>query len=162
MFGHKSDEWQTPQDLFNQLDNEFGHFDMDVAATPNNSKCIFFCSKDMANRKDGLKSKWMIKNWCNPPYSMQKEFVIKALEEQKMGCLTVMLLPARTDTKLFHEYIYNKPNIEIRFIKGRIKFISPDGSLLRGTKMNGSNDAAPFASMLVIIKGMEIKQNDKR
>ncbi len=152
MFSHKSDEWQTPQQFFNDLQEKYGYFDMDVAATPNNSKCTFFCSKDLADGKDGLTSNWMDNNFCNPPYSMQREFVIKALEEQKKGKQTVMLIPARTDTKLFHDFIYKKIGIEIIFIKGRVKFISPNGGLLRGTKMNGSNDASPFASMVVIFR----------
>lgn len=147
-FSHKSDEWETPQELFDNLNIEFGGFNMDVAANSTNAKCSFFCFKD--ERFDGLKQNWMKKNWCNPPYSLVKEFCLKATEEAKKGNLTVMLIPARTDTKFFHEYIYNKPNVEVRFLKGRLKFINPEGKLLRGTKMNGSNNCAPFPSMIVV------------
>lgn len=150
MFSKKSDEWGTPQDLYDSLNEELGPFDMDVAATAENSKCMYFASKD--THQNGLEADWMNKNWCNPPYSQVKEFAKKAQEEAAKGHMTVMLIPARTDTKFFHEYIYQKPNVEIRFLKGRIKFISPDGSLLRGTSMNGSNNAAPFPSMIVIFK----------
>ena len=147
-FQHKSDEWETPQELFNSLSAKFGPFKMDVAANVSNSKCDFFCGLD--THQDGLVASWMEKNWCNPPYSKIKEFCKKAQEEAQNGKKTVMLIPARTDTKFFHDYIYNKPNVEVLFLKGRIKFISPDGKLLRGTKMNGSNNAAPFPSMVVI------------
>ena len=68
--------------------------------------------------------------------------------------MTVMLIPARTDTRFFHNYIYNKPGIEIRFLKGRVKFINPVSPLLRGTKMNGSNNAAPFPSMVIIFRAL--------
>ena len=145
-FSHKSDEWETPQELFDSIEEEFGAFDFDVSATKENTKCNFFFSKE----DDALVKKWGRKNWCNPPYSRVKEFVLKAKNEQERGNLTVLLVPARTDTRFFHDYIYNKSNVETRFIKGRIKFVSPDGKLLRGSKMNGSNNAAPFPSMLVI------------
>lgn len=84
-----------------------------------------------------------------------KEFVEKALAEQKGGNLTVMLIPARTDTRFFHDYIYNKKNIEVRFLKGRVKFINPDIPLLRGTKTNGSSNAAPFPSMVVVFHPLQ-------
>lgn len=145
-FSRKTDEWQTPQHIFDELNDEF-YFRCDVAADSNNRKCEAFISKE----EDALGAfSWMNRNWCNPPYSKTKEFVSKAISEQKKGRLTVMLIPARTDTVLFHDYIYKKPGIEIRFVRGRIKFIHSDGELLRGTTMNGSNDAAPFPSMIVI------------
>lgn len=149
-FQHKSDEWETPQDLFDSLDAEFGPFDMDVAANAKNSKCSYFASKE----DDALTQDWMKTNWCNPPYSRVLEFVSKAQQETTKGNTTVMLIPARTDTRFFHDYIYQKPNVEVRFLKGRIKFVSPDGGLLRGTKMNGSNNAAPFPSMIVVFRVM--------
>lgn len=145
-FQHKSDEWETPLIIFKPLEEEFGPFDFDVAANKKNTKCSFFFSIE----DDALTTKWGRKNWCNPPYSRVLDFTLKAHNEQEKGNLTVMLVPARTDTRFFHDFIYNKPNVEIRFLKGRIKFISPDGLLLRGTKMNGSNNAAPFPSMVVI------------
>ena len=147
LFSHKSDEWETPLNVFEPLEKEFGDFDFDVSATKHNTKCNFFFSKE----EDSLSKKWGRKNWCNPPYSQVNDFAQKALNEQQRGNMTVMLIPARTDTRFFHDYIYNKPDVEIRFVKGRIKFISPDGSLLRGIKMNGSNNAAPFASMVVFL-----------
>lgn len=146
MFSHNSDEWQTPQDLFDSLNEEFGPLICDVAATKENNKCAYWIGME----EDALTVRWMSKNWCNPPYSKVKEFAAKAVEEQKNGKQTVMLIPARTDTRFFHDYIYEKPGVKVRFLKGRVKFINPEGPLLRGNKMNGSNDAAPFPSMVVI------------
>lgn len=143
-FSNKSDEWGTPQDLFDSLSNEFGGFDMDVAANAENAKCADFLSLD----KNALLYDWGKKNWCNPPYSLVKEFCRKALIEQEKGNLTVMLIPARTDGVFFHEYCYNRPNVEIRFLRGRLKFVTFDGSLLR----KGASNSAPFASMIVIFK----------
>ena len=147
-FSHKSDCWETPPELFSVYDREF-HFDCDVAADHENTKV-----KDnwIAEGSDALKCPWGGRNWCNPPYSKVLDFTKKATEEAQKGNLTVMLIPARTDTRFFHDYIYNKPNVEVRFLKGRVKFINPNGKLLRGTKMNGSNNAAPFPSMIVVFK----------
>lgn len=150
-FSRKTDEWETPLELFSILNEEFG-FRCDVAANDSNKKCSAYITME----EDALKASWMNVNWCNPPYSKVREFVAKAVEEQKKGKLTVMLIPARTDTRFFHEHIYNKPNIEVRFIKGRIKFIHPDGQLLRGSKMNGSNNAAPFPSMIVVFNPLSV------
>lgn len=144
-FSRKSDEWGTPQELFDSYNKEF-EFDCDVASTKENAKCNWFYTE----QDNSLEQVWGHRNWCNPPYSKVKEFAAKASEEQKKRKLTVMLIPARTDTRFFHDYCYEKKDVEIRFIKGRIKFVHPDGALLRGSKMNGSNNAAPFPSMLVI------------
>lgn len=82
-----------------------------------------------------------VRVFCNPPYGkVLKDWVKKSYEEsQKPNTLVVLLIPARTDTKYFHEYIYKKPNVEIRFLKGRLKF-------------GESKNSAPFPSMLVIFK----------
>lgn len=143
LFSHKSDEWGTPQDLFDTYNAEF-NFDMDVSANEENAKVPNFLSKD----KNALIHPWGKSNWCNPPYSLVKEFCRKAIAEQSNGNLTVMLVPARTDGKYFHDYCYNKPNVELRFLKGRLKFVSYDGSLIR----KGASNSAPFASMIVIFK----------
>ena len=95
-----SDLWETPQDFFDRLDTVF-HFDVDVCAVPENSKCKRFYTPE----QDGLKQEWTGVCWCNPPYSKVGEWVKKAYES---NALTVMLIPARTDTKWFHKYIYHK------------------------------------------------------
>lgn len=131
MFSSKTDMWATPQDFFDKLNEEFD-FNVDVCAIPENAKCEKFFSPEV----DGLKQEWKGVCWCNPPYGREiGKWVEKAYIASTWGATVVMLLPARTDTKWFHEYIYNKA--EIRFIKGRLKF-------------GNSKTAAPFPSMVVI------------
>ena len=136
MFSSKSDMWETPQDFFDKINKEF-HFSCDVCAIPENAKCEKFFSPEI----DGLKQEWAGCCWCNPPYGREiGKWVEKAYTASTLGATVVMLLPARTDTKWFHEYIYNKA--EIRFIKGRLKF-------------GNSKTAAPFPSMVVIFNNAE-------
>ena len=118
MFSSKTDLWETPKDLFDKLNKEF-HFALDVCATPENAKCEEFYTKE----QDGLKQPWKGTVWCNPPYGRQiGEWVRRAFLASVSGSTVVMLLPARTDTKWFHDYIYERNNVEIRFIRGRLKF----------------------------------------
>ena len=131
MFSSKTDLWETPKDLFDKLNNEF-HFALDVCATPENAKCEEFYTKE----QDGLKQPWKGTVWCNPPYGRQiGEWVRRGFFASQSGNTVVMLLPARTDTRWFHEYIYGKA--EIRFIRGRLKF-------------GGGKNSAPFPSMVVV------------
>ena len=135
MFSSKTDLWSTPQDLFDELDNEF-HFTLDVCADEYNHKCDNYYTKE----QDGLSQAWIGTVWCNPPYGRGiGQWVRRALFASVAGNTVVMLLPARTDTKWFHDYIYKRDNVEIRFIKGRLKF-------------GGSKNSAPFPSMIVIFK----------
>ena len=135
MFSSKSDNWATPQSFFDELNKEF-NFIIDVCADETNHKCEIYYNKVV----DGLTKEWTNDAvWCNPPYGRAiGEWVKKAYEDQKKySNVIVMLLPARTDTKWFHNYIYGKA--EIRFIKGRLKF-------------GNSNTPAPFPSMVVIYR----------
>lgn len=145
MFSSKSDEWATPQETFDALDLEFC-FEIDLAATPDNTKCGMWFTKEM----DALSRDWAAhadRGWLNPPYSrgLCAKFIAKAAAERRKGFLTVMLLPARTDTKAFHAHIYDaetwqaREGVEIRFLPGRLKF-------------GGCKDAAPFPSMVVIFR----------
>ena len=137
MFSSKSCMWETPQDFFDKLNDEF-HFSLDVCATPENAKCSNFFTEKV----DGLKQNWGGQGtiWCNPPYGRDvSKWVKKAYELSQEGGTAVMLLPARTDSRWFHEYIYNKA--EVRFVKGRLKF-------------GGSKNSAPFPSMVVIFRGV--------
>lgn len=111
MFSSKSDLWETPQDFFDELNREF-HFNLDVCALPESAKCASYFTPE----QDGLQKNWGGYNvWCNPPYGRRiGEWVKKAAES---GAPVVMLLPARTDTRWFHDYIYGKA--EIRFVRGR-------------------------------------------
>lgn len=134
MFSSETDLWATPQDFFDELDKEF-HFTLDPCATPENAKC----KKYYTVKEDGLKQDWQGETvFCNPPYGKAiKNWVKKCYEEsRKPNTTVVMLIPARTDTTYFHEYIYKKAK-EIRFVKGRLKF-------------GCSKNSAPFPSMVVI------------
>ena len=135
MFSSKTDMWSTPQDFYEELNKEF-NFNLDPCATKDNSKC----KKYYTVEDDGLLQNWGGYNvFCNPPYGRKiKDWVRKSYEESKKdNTVVVMLIPARTDTKYFHEYIYH--NAEIRFIKGRLKF-------------GNSKNSAPFPSMVVVFR----------
>lgn len=133
LFSSKTDLWETPQWLFDELNDEF-HFNLDVCANSENAKCDIYYNKE----QDGLKQPWYGNVWCNPPYGRQIwEWIKKAYESFLNGATVVMLLPARTDTKWFHDYIYGKS--EIRFIKGRLRFGESKGN-------------APFPSMIVVYR----------
>ena len=135
MFSSNTEEWSTPQDFFDKLNDEF-HFTLDVCSTDENAKCKKHYTKD----DDGLSQDWTGETvWCNPPYGREMpKWIQKCAEHGNRGGLAVMLIPARTDTKAFHEFIYGKS--EIRFIKGRLKF-------------GGSKNSAPFPSMIIIFGG---------
>lgn len=130
MFSSKSELWETPQAFFDELNREFG-FQTDVCALPENAKCESYYTPE----QDGLSKEWTGVCWCNPPYGRQIGKWVKKAAESK--ATVVMLLPARTDTKWFHDYIL--PNAEIRFIKGRLKF-------------GGGKNSAPFPSMICIFR----------
>ena len=134
MFSSKNEVWATPQDFYDKLNREFG-FNLDPCALPENAKCEKFFTPD----DDGLKQDWGgYKVFCNPPYGRKLAAWVQKCytESRKPGTLVVMLIPARTDTAYFHDYIYHKAR-EIRFIRGRLKF-------------GDSKNAAPFPSMVVV------------
>lgn len=134
-----SDNWATPIDFYNKLNEEF-NFDFDPC--PLNLE-------EIKTENDGLLISWGKRNYINPPYSrkLKESFVIKAIKESQCGKLCVMLLPVSTSTKLFHDYI--KPNAkEIRFIKGRISF---EGINTKGEKV-GKGSAPMHDSMVIIFK----------
>ena len=137
IFSSKYIEWRTPQKFFDRLNEEF-HFVLDAAATYRNTKCKLYYSI----YPDALTQSWNHGGavFCNPPYGRNiGKWVQKAYEESQSGVTIVMLLPARTDTQWFHNWVYGKA--EIRFIKGRIKFEDEEGKKLWN---------APFPSMIVI------------
>ena len=100
MFSSKTDLWETPQEFFDRLNDEF-RFDLDVCALPENAKCDQYYTPE----QDGLSQLWKGVCWCNPPYGRDVcKWVEKAHYSTYKGITTVMLLPARTDTKWFHNY----------------------------------------------------------
>ena len=136
MFSSKSDEWGTPPDFYEKLNRKF-KFTLDPCSTPSSAKC----KKYYTQEEDGLSRSW--KNeivFVNPPYGSIRKWVKKAYEESRdNGASVVMLIPSRTDTKYWHEYIMEGAST-IYFIKGRLKFT------------NGSDqaNAAPFPSAVVV------------
>ena len=131
MFSSASNEWATPQDFFDKLNEEFG-FTLDPCANAENRKCDKYFTKE----QNGLVQDWGTERvYCNPPYGRGiGEWVAKC---SRHNGLAVILIPARTDTKWFHEYVYQKPNVEIRFVRGRLKF-------------GNSSNSAPFPSMVIV------------
>lgn len=141
-FSSKTDLWETPQSFFDELDKEF-HFDLDACALSNNAKC----KKYITPEQDGLSVPWNGQTiWCNPPYGRSiGKWVKKAYETSLQNKTVVMLLPARTDTQWFHDYIYF--NSEVRFVKGGLKF-------------GHSLSNAPFPSMIVIFRRKDVDVYD--
>ena len=137
-YSSKTEEWGTPPDFFRDLNEEF-HFTLDVCSTHKNAKCAKHYTKD----DDGLAQDWTGETvWCNPPYGREMpKWIQKCAEHAQRGGCAVMLIPARTDTRAFHDYIYGKA--EIRFVRGRLRFVNGDGE---------SVNSAPFPSMVVIFK----------
>lgn len=136
LFASTTDDWVTPQNLYNELDQEF-NFTLDPCSDDKNAKC----KKHYTKEDNGLLQDWSNDIvFMNPPYGREiGKWVEKAYNS---NTTVVCLLPARTDTKWFHDYIYNKS--EIRFIRGRLKF-------------GESKNSAPFPSMIVIYQ----KKQDK-
>ena len=134
MFSSAKCEWSTPQDLFDKI-NEWYEFNLDVCALPENTKCKDYFTPEI----DGLKQDWKDVCWMNPPYGREiGKWIKKAYEESKSEMVkgVVCLLPARTDTRWFHDYCVKG---EIEFIKGRLKF-------------GGCKNNAPFPNMIVVFK----------
>lgn len=165
-FSSMSPEWSTPQDLFDGLNGHF-RFTLDVCATPENAKCKRFFTP----QQDGLTQVWTGTCWMNPPYGEPEHPCKKRCPKKRCekrgwhtdkyiaGCydfmekavasvlsdtaeLVVCLLPARTDTAWFHDFIWSastrtpRPGVTVDLLRGRLKF-------------GGSKNSAPFPSMVV-------------
>lgn len=135
--------WCTPQDFFAELDLEF-HFNLDPASTDKSAKC----ENHFTPEDDGLKQDWGgYCVFCNPPYGRAiADWVRKGYKEsRKPGTTVVMLIPARTDTAYFHDWIFGKAD-EIRFLRGRLKFTDEDGNV---------ESAAPFPSAVIVWRNQQ-------
>ena len=129
-FSSATGEWETPQALFDELDRIFGGFTLDPCATAENAKCARFFTRE----DDGLSQPWTGKVFMNPPYGREiGKWVRKAWAESLKGALVVCLLPARVDTRWWHEYAKKG---HVYFLQGRLKF---------GASLN----SAPFPSAIV-------------
>jgi len=132
MFSRKSDEWDTPYEFYDKLNTRY-HFTLDPCATEESHKCHKYFTKE----DDGLSKSWEGERvFINPPYSKVGDWVKKAYIETRSGNSWVaMLIPARTDTRWWHDYVMNATSIH--FVKGRLKF-------------SGAENSAPFPSAVVI------------
>ncbi len=129
MFTSVTDLWETPQELFDDL-NHFYNFALDVCAIPENAKCEKYFTPEV----DGLSQNWEGVCWMNPPYGRQiGRWLKKAYESAQNGATVVCLIPARTDTAWWHDYVMKG---EVKFLRGRLKF-------------GGSKNSAPFPSAIV-------------
>lgn len=129
-------EWSTPQDFYDRLDAEFG-FTLDVAADKTNAKCAHYFTE----HSDGLQQTWKTPGavWMNPPYGRTiGAWMRKALEESRRGATVVCLVPARTDTRWWHETVI-AGGAEVRFVRGRLRF-------------GGAKNSAPFPSAVVVFR----------
>lgn len=150
LLSSKDMSWCTPPDFFAELDREFG-FTLDPAATAKSAKCAQFYTPD----DDGLKKDWGGNSvFCNPPYGRAiYDWVRKGYEEsRKPGTVVVMLIPARTDTSYFHDFIFHGKADEVRFLRGRLKFTDEDGN---------ARDAAPFLSAVIVWRSPDMMKGVK-
>lgn len=158
MFGKATDEWSTPEMFFAKLDAEFD-FQLDAAATDANAKCGLWLGPGhlATNWRDGLAVNWAAllggtacAVWLNPPYSRCREFIAKAAQEARRGATVVCLVPSRTDTRWWHEHVYDasrdafRPGVEVRFVKGRLKF-------------GNSTNSAPFPSVVIVFRPCSVE-----
>ena len=145
LFTSDKNYWETPRDLFDDLHAEF-NFTLDAAASDENHKL----PKYYTEHTDGLSQDWGGERvFCNPPYGSKETglWTEKCWQEaQKPNTLCVLLIPARTDRESFHKYIYRQPNVEIRFLPGRLSFE------LNGKKIG----RAPFPAMVCIFRSKEV------
>lgn len=145
LFSFTKDDWCTPLDLFASLDKEF-HFRLDPCTTDDNPlQTPIYYTKET----DGLSKPWYDATFVNPPYGrIVNKWLEKAVTETKRGVTSVFLLPARVDTQWFHSYIYQKKNVELRFIKGRLKFTAPK----HYDNLKYNDLSAPFPSLIAIFR----------
>ena len=137
LFTSNKNDWQTPPDFFARVNREF-MLTVDAAASAENAMLPrYWTAEDNALEQDWTGERV----WCNPPYgTAQKAFVRRAAECQ--ADIAVVLIPARPDTALWHDFIFPHARAEVRFLRGRLRFV-------------GAADSAPFPSALVIYRGAE-------
>lgn len=134
-FSSATDLWATPQHVFDALDAEFG-FSLDVCATAANAKC----SRFFTAAEDGLSQSWAADNaWMNPPYGRAIDaWLEKAADEAEAGATVVCLIPARTDTRWWHDQVMARAS-EVRLVRGRLTF-------------GAASSPAPFPSAIVVYR----------
>ena len=131
-YSSSKQDWETPPDLFDALDSEFG-FDLDVCATRRNAKVADYLSPE----DDALAPPWRGACYCNPPFDQITAFVTKAIRSAAEGATVVMLVPARTDSRWFHALLEYAD--DVRLLARRVKFV-------------GAKEPAPFPCAVVVLR----------
>lgn len=136
LFSSDKTNWETPQELFDTLDRQH-KFTLDAASSDENAKC----EKHYTEADDGLSKSWAGERvFVNPPYGRTIASWVKKAHDEHSDAYVVMLLPARTDTAWFHDYIYGRADVDVYFMRGRVKF-----------ELNGeAKQSAPFPSMVAV------------
>lgn len=149
VFSSTTCEWPTPQALFDELDDEF-HFVLDACASRTNRKANTWYGLDHPSRarRDGLAGNWAadVRSvdrdgavWMNPPYGKGiAAWMAKAQATAAAGVTVVCLVPARTDTKWFHEHVLGA-RAQVRFLRGRVKF-------------GDAKNSAPFPNLVIVYR----------
>lgn len=141
-FSSKTDNWATPLDFFQKIDEVF-EFTTDVCASHDNHKCENYFTKG----DDGLNKKWEGVCWMNPPYGREiSKWIEKAYVSGESGTTVVCLIPSRTDTAYMHKFIFSHAKY-VGFVKGRLKF-------------GGSKNPAPFPSLVAVFTKEEYPVED--
>jgi phage N-6-adenine-methyltransferase len=132
LFSSATEEWPTPPAFFAKLNRRY-RFTLDPCATPDDAKCPLYFTKE----QDGLQQDWGThRAFVNPPYGREiGKWARKCFEASQAGALVVLLVPARTDTRWFHDWVQGKAKVQ--FIRGRVRF-------------GGAEASAPFPSMLAV------------
>lgn len=115
----------SPPELVNMALEDFNRdrFDLDVCCSEENIPALHYYK---LGEDDGLGQEWMKFNWCNPPYDECNKWIKRAYQEQQEGNTTAMLIPVRTETKYWHDYILFNPKVEIKWLRKGYKFINPE------------------------------------
>lgn len=123
-FNFEKNDYLTPPELIKKLLKEIGtdKFDLDVCCSKDNIPALHHIYNGI---NDGLLCDWQKLNWLNPPFDTCDKWIKKAWQEQQKGNTTYSILPARTETKYWHDYILDKPNVEVRFLRKGLCFYDP-------------------------------------
>ncbi len=160
LFSSNNDNWETPKQLIELIEQNHNIL-YDLAASEKNAICESYNDDLNAEYLENIRYQFhgnigkRSVAYCNPPYSQCTKFV-RLIAESEIP--VIMLLPARTCTKWFHGFIYNKTGVRLDFIKGRLKFLidgKPGISARTGKPLvdkKGNPLSAPFPSMLVYFR----------
>ena len=124
-FEFKENDYKTPPVLYQKALDRWGveEFILDTCCTDRNIPAqIYYRGGDI----DGLDVLWTDYSWCNPPYNECKKWIEKAYKENLQGCRIAMLIPVRTETKYWHDYILYNPRVTIEWLRKGYKFLNKD------------------------------------